>query len=87
LKRRNNLGFANIIEKTKERESEIYRIEKDLFLGIDVKVFHGSNGEEIRSIKRFEETCFLMNQVTAKDAKTMTVLEYLQANETLSKTK
>jgi len=56
-----------------------------MFLSNKIKVFHGSEGEEIQSAKRFEETCFLMNQVSTKEAKTMTVLEYLQANETLSK--
>lgn len=77
--------MANIQEEMEERSKEIKRIDEKMFLSSDVRIFHGSQGEEIKSIKRFEETCFLMNQVSTKDAKTMTVLEYLQANETLSK--
>ena len=85
LKRRNSLALTNLLNETDTRKTEIEKLDNDMFLSNKIKVFHGSEGEEIQSAKRFEETCFLMNQVSTKEAKTMTVLEYLQANETLSK--
>ncbi len=85
LKRRNSLALTNLRENTIERGAEIEKIDNDMFLSIKNKLYHGSSGAEIQTSKRFEETCFLMNQVSSKEAKTMTVLEYFQANETLSK--
>lgn len=87
LKRRNSLALTNLREATEERKVEIDKIDNDMFLSIKTKVYHGSSGAEIQTAKRFEETCFLMNQVSSKEAKKMTVLEYFQANETLSKKK
>lgn len=87
LKRDTVLSLTNLRTPTKERSEEIEKLRNEMFLSNKIKTFHGAEGAEIKTIKRFEETCFLMNQVSTKDAKTMTVLEYLQANETLSKKK
>ena len=47
--------------------------------------FAGSDSEEIQFIKNFEKSCVVLNQHLNKDAKTMTVIEYMQASEQLEK--
>lgn len=47
------------------------------------KVYAGSEGEEIKFIKGFEETCILLNQHISIDPKTMTALAFYQALEVI----
>lgn len=81
------LELENIRNHSKTRESKISEIDEKMFSKVEIKSFFGHEGFEIQSVKRFEETCFLMSQMSSKDAKSMTVTEYLQANETLNKKK
>lgn len=85
LKRRIKLSLINIRQRTDERIKEIEKLDEEMFLSHKIKNFFGAKGAEVQSIKQFEETCILMNQVLNKDAKKMSVIEYLQANEILNK--
>ena len=48
-------------------------------------IFHGTESDEVKYIKNFEKSCATINQHISKDAKKMSVLEYLEVSEMLQK--
>jgi len=86
LRQRTLLVLRQIIEGVDLTE-EILKIDTFLMTHIKPEVFHGKDSIELKYQKEFEEMCFILNQLTNKEAKSMTVVEYYTAYEMLKKQK
>lgn len=83
LKRRTLAVLGYILEGKPQEEIEVW--DEKMFLLFEPKTFSGKDGEEVRFIRRFEETCVLLGQQMAKDPKQMTVVEFYFALEIVKK--
>lgn len=70
---------------TEERRQQADELVDRLVLFIKPKVFTGHDGVEVRHDKDFESMCLMITKETGRDAKQMTVLEYYNAYEYLTK--
>lgn len=69
-------------DELKERAE---RLRESLILYVKPKVFTGHDGVEVRHDKDFETMCLLITKDTGRDAKAMSVLEYYNAYEYISR--
>lgn len=77
LKKRTLLALREIQGKP-VNESELEEIENFLFGFFKPKQYWGSDGEEVRHIRGFEQTCIVIHQHIPKDPRKMTVLEFYE---------
>ena len=70
---------------TEERKERAEKLRESLILFVNPKVFTGHDGVEVRHDKDFETMCLMITKETGRDAKRMTVLEYYNAYEYISK--
>lgn len=66
-------------------QSEIRKIEDEIFSMLEPQSYAGNKGLEVKHIKGFDKTCVVLQQYVPKDPKTMTTLEYFNALELLKK--
>lgn len=86
IKIRAGLVLRQIIEGVDLTE-DIMKIDTYLMSQVKPEVFHGKESKELKYQKEFEEMCFTLNQLTNKEAKSMTVMEFYTAFEMLKKQK
>lgn len=70
---------------SEERRAKAEQIRESLILFTKPKVFTGIDGLEVRHDKEFETMCLMITKETGRDAKKMSVLEYYNAYEYLTK--
>lgn len=86
LKRLTLAELERITEgESEERQAKAEQIRESLILFSKPKVFTGTEGLEVRHDKEFETMCLMITKETGRDAKKMTVLEYYNAYEYLTK--
>ena len=71
--------------ETDERRQREQDLSDRLVLFVKPKVFTGHDGVEVRHDKDFESMCLAITKETGRDAKLMTVMEYYNAYEYLTK--
>lgn len=86
LKRLTMAELERIAEgDTEERKAKAEQLRESLILFSKPKVFTGHDGLEVQHDKEFETMCLMITKETGRDAKKMTVLEYYNAYEYLTK--
>ena len=70
---------------TEQRRRQADELVDRLVLFVKPKVFTGHDGVEVRHDKEFESMCLAITKETGRDAKQMSVLEYYNAYEYLTK--
>lgn len=84
LMRKRTLAILDYI-LGKASPGDIEKVEDEIFVLSEPRVFSGKNGAEVRFIKMFEETCVLLSQHTPKDPKRMSVVEFYSALEIIKR--
>lgn len=84
LKRRTQLVLDTIVNGT-NNEEQINAIDAIMFGAYNPKCFIGSDSVEVLYDKQFETTCLLIAQKTSLNAKSMTVLQFYSALDTIKK--
>ena len=64
---------------------EAEKLRESLILFTSPRVFTGTDGVEVQHDKEYETMCLMITKETGRDAKRMTVLEYYNAYEYLSR--
>ena len=64
---------------------EIHDLEGDMLAFLQPKVMWGADGEEVKHIIGFEDTCVLLTQQLSVDPKKMTTLSFYRALEVIQK--
>ena len=86
LKRLTMTELERIAEgDTEERRAKAEQLRESLILFSKPKVFTGHDGLEVQHDKEFETMCLMITKETGRDAKKMTVLEYYNAYEYMTK--
>ena len=70
---------------TEERRARAEQLRESLILFTKPKVFTGTEGLEVQHDKDYETMCLMITKETGRDAKQMSVLEYYNAYEYLTK--
>ena len=68
-----------------DRKEDIERLQERLVLFVKPKVFTGHDGVEVQHDKNFETLCLMITKETGREAKRMTVLEYYNAYDYLTR--
>lgn len=86
LKRLTLAVIKNITDgEDEERKKYVGQLNDRLILYVRPKVFTGHEGVEVRHDKDFETLCLAITQQTGSEAKNMTVMEYYNAYEYITK--
>lgn len=84
LKKRTLLVLESIITKSVEAEEQIKKIDAFLMSRIKPKIFHGSNGLEVRLTKSFDDACSLLDQYKlTSDASELMTFSFFQKSALL----
>lgn len=70
---------------SEERRAKAEKLRESLILFTSPRVFTGTDGVEVQHDKEYETMCLMITKETGRDAKRMTVLEYYNAYEYLSR--
>lgn len=84
LKKRSRLLLKKWIEKRDDVTEEIKKIDEFLIMSFKPKIYHGSQGVEVKMIKNFEDTCTMLElHNLTTDPKRLTTLSFYQKVETM----